>query len=129
MNTRTLATIASAILLHGLTGCATGRQWAVSGGDKAAGVVRVSYEYPELREPTVDDAKAAQLAANRCDLWGYESAEPIEGQIRQCSNMDGDNCDMWRVTREYRCTSGARHGVAGVPGTPRTGAVANLSAR
>ena len=133
MTTRTFATIASSVLglvlAFGLAGCATGKQWAVSGGDKSAGVVRVSYEYPEFREPTVDEAKAAELAANRCGFWGYGGAEPIEGQIRQCSNMDGTNCDQWRVTREYQCTNGARHGVAGVQSTPRSGAVANLSAR
>lgn len=118
MTSRTLSLIAAVTLLANLAGCATGKQWNVSGGDRKAGVVRVSYEYPEFKEPTLSDAEAAELAAYRCDLWGYDDAQPIPGQVRQCSNMDGNNCDLWRVTREYQCVRGAGEGFAGLAGQP-----------
>jgi hypothetical protein len=104
MITRTLSLLAATMMLMILAGCVTNKQWAVSGGDRESGVVRVSYEYPEFKEPTLSELQAAELAANRCDSWGYDDAEPIAGQIRQCSNMDGGNCDLWRVTREFQCT-------------------------
>jgi YecR-like lipoprotein len=85
-------------------GCATNRQWAVSGGEKHEGLVRVSYEFPEYREPEVSDQAAEKLALQRCEGWGYDHAQPIAGQLRQCSNMDNGNCNLWTVTREYQCT-------------------------
>lgn len=90
--------------LASLAACATSKHWSVSGGDREAGLVRISYEYPEFKEPTLSDLEAAELAASRCDSWGYDDAEPIAGQIRQCSSMEGGDCDLWRVTREYQCT-------------------------
>ncbi len=42
----------------------------------------------------------------RCEGWGYNNAEPIAGQLRQCSNMEGSNCNLWTVTREYQCKQG-----------------------
>ena len=48
-----------------------------------------------------------QIAASRCNGWGYDDAEPVAGQIRQCANMAGSNCNRWTVTREYRCTADA----------------------
>lgn len=85
-------------------GCATNKQWAVSGGEKNEGLVRVSYEYQEYREPQVTEAAAQELAQHRCEGWGYDDAQPIAGQLRQCSNMDNGDCDLWTVTREYQCT-------------------------
>jgi len=96
--------LAAAALLLNLAACATTSQWAVTGGDRSDGVVRVSYEYPEFEQPTVSDEQAMKIALGRCEGWGYEDAQPIAGQTRQCSNMDGSNCNLWTVTREYQCT-------------------------
>jgi hypothetical protein len=91
-------------LTASFAGCATNKQWAVSGGEKNEGLVRVSYEFEEYREPKVTEAAAQALALHRCEGWGYEDARPIAGQLRQCSNMDDGDCDLWTVTREYQCT-------------------------
>ena len=104
---RTLSLISSAVLLLNLTGCVTSKEWAVSGGNRAEGVVRVSYEYPEFKQPALKDEQALKAAAGRCNGWGYDDAEPIAGQIRQCSNTDDGNCKLWTVTREYQCTADA----------------------
>jgi hypothetical protein len=106
-NFRTFPILAAAALLLGLGGCATAPHWGVSGGDRDHGVVRVSYEYPEFHQPALSDEQALTTAVNRCHGWGYDKAEPIEGQLRQCSNKNGANCDLWVVTREYRCTDDA----------------------
>jgi hypothetical protein len=104
---RTFSLIASSVLLLNLAGCATSKQWAVSGGDREEGVVRISYEYPEFHQPELSDEQAMKIATSRCNGWGFDDAEPIAGQIRQCSNMEGSNCDLWKVTREYQCVEDA----------------------
>jgi len=105
--TRTLRFLASAALLLNLAACATNQKWAISGGDRSGGVVRVSYEYPEFRQPEVSDDQAMKIALGRCAGWGFDKASPIPGQTRQCSNMEGANCNLWTVTREYQCTTQA----------------------
>jgi hypothetical protein len=100
-------TVALAIFsLGSITGCATGKQWNVSGGEKAEGLVRVSYEFPEAHEPALSEKAAQELAEQRCEGWGYDDAEPIAGQLRRCSNMDDGSCNLWTVTREFQCTRG-----------------------
>jgi hypothetical protein len=99
----------ASLLLLSLVGCATTEQWGISGGDREQGVVRVSYEYPEFHQPEVSDEQALKIAINRCNGWGYEAAEPIAGQLRQCSNKSGSNCDLWTVTREYQCRAHASY--------------------
>jgi len=101
-----LKLICASVLILGLSACATTEKWSAAGGSREAGVVRVSYEYPEFQQPDVSDAQAEELALNRCNSWGYREAQPIAGQIRQCANMDGGNCDLWSVTREFQCTNG-----------------------
>ena len=93
----------TSLLILALGACATTDKWAAAGGDREAGVVRLSYEYAEFRQPEMSDAEAEGLALNRCNAWGYREAEPIAGQIRQCANMDDGNCNLWSVTREYQC--------------------------
>ena len=69
------------------------------------GVVRVSYEYPEFHQPDAQRRAGHEDCAGALLGWGYDDVEPIPGQTRQCSNMEGANCDLWTVTREYQCTS------------------------
>lgn len=102
MRSLTLATLFAVTFT--LAGCATSKQWSVTGGEKDVGLVRVSYEFEEYREPEVSERQAQRLAMHRCEGWGYDDAEPIAGQLRQCSNMDDGNCNLWMVTREYQCT-------------------------
>jgi hypothetical protein len=92
-------------LLLGLTGCASTEKWASSGGNREAGVVRLSYEYAEFRQPEMSDAEAEILALSRCKAWGFRDSEPIAGQIRQCANMEDGNCNLWTVTREFQCSN------------------------
>jgi len=85
-------------------GCATSKHWAVTGGERDEGLVKVSYEFPEYRDPALSEQQAQQLALHRCEGWGYDDVESIAGQLRRCSNMDDGNCNLWMVTREFQCT-------------------------
>lgn len=101
-----LQTLLPALSLLTLGGCASTREWASAGGNREQGVVRLSYEYPEFRQPEMSDAQAAALAQNRCNAWGFSRAEPIEGQVRECANTQDGSCKVWTVTREFQCTDG-----------------------
>ena len=84
--------------------CASVPKWSPSSSNRELGVARVAYEYTRFEEPQMSDAEAVQLAANRCAAWGFARAEMIPGELRDCSVKDGDSCDLWKITREYRCT-------------------------
>src|SRR5436190_14260760 len=103
--TRNLILVPTTLILC-LTGCASTKQWSATGGNREQGLVKLSYQYPEFHQPSVDDAQAQELAARRCAAWGYKQAQPIEGLVRACSKSDGGNCNVWTVTREYQCTGG-----------------------
>jgi hypothetical protein len=101
---RIITSLAVAAVVAVSAGCATGKQWAVTDSDRDEGLVRVSYEFPEHQEPELSDEQAIKLAESRCNGWGYDDAEPIAGQLRQCSSMNSGDCELWKVTREFQCT-------------------------
>lgn len=92
-----------ALALLGITGCATTENWSASGGNRDIGVVRLSYEYAQQEEPQMSEVLADRIADNRCNTWGYTRAELIPGLLRDCAIEDGNRCEVWKVTREYRC--------------------------
>ena len=92
-----------ALALLAITGCATTENWSASGGNRDIGVVRLSYEYAEREEPVMSETLADRIADNRCNTWGYSRAALIPGVLRDCTSEDGNRCEVWKVTREYRC--------------------------
>src|SRR4051812_17331623 len=92
-------------LFLGMAACATQPSWSPSSSNRELGVARVAYEYPRFAEPALSDAQAVQLATNRCTGWGFARAEMIPGELRDCSVRNGESCDLWRVTREFQCTT------------------------
>lgn len=101
MHTRILTLLS----LVNLSACATNLiAWQATGGSRADGNVRLSYEYREgLGKPVTDPAQAAKLAKSRCAAWGYQDASPFGGETRTCSVRFLGLCDTWIVTREYQC--------------------------
>ena len=87
-----------------LAACSSVPKWSPSSSNRELGVARVSYEHARSEAPVMNDAQAVQLAANRCAAWGYARAEMIPGELRDCSVSKDGSCDLWRVTREYRCS-------------------------
>jgi len=101
----TLLTILTVFSFLFLTACATQPTWSPSSSNRALGVARVAYEHARSEQPRMSDTQAVQLATNRCETWGFARADMIPGELRECSVKNGDSCDVWKVTREYRCSS------------------------
>lgn len=97
------------ILLSSLfiAGCATVSQMAATGGSRADGIVRLSYEAGMFDKVAIDEATALDTARRRCATWGYTDAEAFGGITRQCQAMSGYGCTRWFVTKEYQCLSTA----------------------
>lgn len=92
---------AAITLLHG---CAVQKDWVATGGSRADGTVRLSYQYGVLQKPQVSDAQGRILAAERCQAWGYEDTEPFGGILTNCATSDGlGGCRVFMVTAEYQC--------------------------
>ena len=89
------------------TGCATSNDWSASGGNRDTAIVKLSYEYAAAQEPMMSEARADELADNRCNTLGYSRAALIPGILRDCTNENGNRCEAWKVTREYQCQNGA----------------------
>jgi hypothetical protein len=108
--TGTLRKLALLIPAFSLLGaCATTERWSPAGGDREVGIVKVSYEHDDEVEPDLSEAQADQMAENRCKTWGYRDAALIPGLLRSCTNAEGNRCELWKVTREYQCQSGAQN--------------------
>jgi hypothetical protein len=90
-------------LVVAVAGCSTVSQMTATGGSRADGIVRLSYEYGAFSKIRIDEADALRTAQARCQTWGYKDAEAFGGVTRQCqaSNMYG--CVRWTVTKEYQC--------------------------
>lgn len=87
-----------------LVGCATAqKQWVPTGGSRADGTVRLSYETHAYERAVTDDAQGVQMARQRCRSWGYEDAEPFGGTTRQCQEQTTYGCSRMLVTAEYQC--------------------------
>ena len=101
-----LAILVPVILM--VAGCATAPEnWAASDSDRDLAIVRVSYEYAKATDPRMNDTQAEELAGNRCSTWGYDRAEVIPGNLRNCSVKSGERCELWKVTREFQCLKDA----------------------
>lgn len=76
-------TISLAFISILLGGCSTTKDWSATGGSKADGVIRLSYEFGQFELPQVSEEQAILLAARRCAVWGYTSEIPsfLETQI------------------------------------------------
>ncbi|WP_430389191.1 YecR family lipoprotein [Dyella sp. 20L07] len=88
-----------------ISGCATQKEWLVTGGSRADGVVRLSYQSNEFQRPKVSKEQADQLAEQKCTAWGYKGAESFGSQSTQCETRRGfGSCGDRLVTVEYQCT-------------------------
>lgn len=94
-----------------LVGCATQKAWQATGGSRADGTVRLSYQYGLFEMPELDHAAGDKLAIDRCRTWGYTGAEAFGGVTEQCNNFGSGQCNSWLVTKEYQCTG------TGTPGS------------
>lgn len=95
---------ALAVVMGVAAGCATAKTWQATGGSRADGTVRLSYEVGMFEAPTVDDAQGLALARQRCATWGYSGAEAFGGTTSQCTYPSSSGCMTTLVTKEFQCT-------------------------
>jgi hypothetical protein len=95
------------LILTGLlvAGCATVSQMVPTGGSRADGIVKLSFEYGMFDKVQIDQTTALVAARKRCATWGYGDAEPFGGMTRQCQQSGSMGCLRWFATVEYQCTS------------------------
>jgi hypothetical protein len=96
--------ICLSVVVFGLYGCAAHKEWSATGGSRADGVVKLSYEYGLFEKPQLDERQGRQLAQSRCSAWGYSDAEPFGGVTKVCNNFNSSGCNQWLVTAEFQCT-------------------------
>jgi hypothetical protein len=96
-----LAAICATVIL---TGCAVQSTMVPTGGSRADGTVKLSYDFGALQIPKVDQAQGLAAAKARCGAWGYSGAEPFGGSTQTCINASMGSCNAYRVTVEYQCT-------------------------
>lgn len=88
-----------------LYGCAVQKQMVPTGGSRADGTVKLSYEFGMFEVPKIDNEQALVLAKQRCSAWGYTGAEAFGGATKQCTNGSAySGCNTWMVTVEFQCT-------------------------
>ena len=95
-----VAIIAVALVV---AGCATTKAMQAVGGSRSDGIVRLGFDYGMFESPKVDMEQARLTAEKRCQVWGYESAEPFDAATEQCISYSGYGCARTRVTMEYQC--------------------------
>ncbi|WP_192021995.1 YecR family lipoprotein [Shewanella sp. WPAGA9] len=83
-----------------LTGCATQKNWGASGGSKADGTVKLSYQASAFEVPQLNEAQGLDVAIKRCISWGYKSAETFDFEHKKCIDTQ---CNSYTVTKEYQC--------------------------
>jgi hypothetical protein len=98
------ALFAAILATVALAGCAVQTQMVPTGGSRADGTVKLSYDFGAFQVPKVDEAQGLAAATGRCKAWGYTGAEAFGGGTRTCTNASMGSCNAFRVTVEYQCT-------------------------
>ncbi len=95
-------------LLIGLTiifsGCAVQKELVPTGGSRADGIVKLSYEYGLFEAPQLNAQQGVNAAKQRCSSWGYKNAEAFGGSTKSCIMPTNNGCNRWLVSIEYQCT-------------------------
>ena len=87
-----------------IQGCAVQKELVPTGGSRADGTVKLSYEYGMFEAPKLDAQQGLMAAQQRCSSWGYKNAEAFGGSTKACINSSNSGCNRWFVTIEYQCT-------------------------
>lgn len=113
------AMIGACIAAVAVAGCTTVKEYAATGGSRADGTVRLSYEVGMFEQAVVDEEQGLRVARQRCATWGYSGAEAFGGVTRQCTSPSSSGCNVTLVTKEYQCTgTGGRGGMAEIRLSP-----------
>jgi hypothetical protein len=83
----------------------TRKDWMITGGSQANGIVELSYQYREFEVPHTNEAQAHVVANLGCHEWGYSNSRPFGRPIKNCNQHGGflEDCASWTVSRQYWC--------------------------
>ena len=87
-----------------LQGCAVQKELVPTGGSRADGIVKLSYEYGLFEAPQLNAQQGVNAAKQRCSSWGYKNAEAFGGSTKSCIIPTNNGCNRWLVSIEYQCT-------------------------
>jgi hypothetical protein len=87
-----------------LQGCAVQKELVPTGGSRADGIVKLSYEYGLFEAPQLNAQQGVNAAKQRCSSWGYKNAEAFGGSTKSCIMPTNNGCNRWLVSIEYQCT-------------------------
>jgi hypothetical protein len=91
--------VSTVLLLTVLSACAVEKYPVATGGSRADGTVKVSYDVGRFDKPQVHMDVAQSQAEHSCKTWGYKGAEPFGGSESQCHQFNGfGNCVQATVT-------------------------------
>ena len=106
MKTRILFSIMGLSLLFVLSSCNAIKYLQIVDGSKSDGTLTMVYEYGIFEKPIVQWDQAKQNAINKCQSWGYKSAEFFDAGVTQCIGYDQyGSCVRWRVIYKCQCTN------------------------
>ncbi|HLF18764.1 MAG TPA: YecR family lipoprotein [Candidatus Omnitrophota bacterium] len=97
-------------LLPVFIGCTVVKVLQPTGGSRADGIIEMSYQYSWLDTVEVDWASALQTAKQRCQAWGYDSAEPFGQATSVCQSGENSFCSDNLVTVKYQCIGNLEKG-------------------
>jgi hypothetical protein len=106
----------SILIALSISGCAVPKDWTATGGSRADGIIKLSYEYALFEVPKLNNTQGVNLASKRCKSWGYEEAEPFGGLITKCINYSSGGCNRWMVTADYQCLGNINESTQKAPG-------------
>lgn len=86
-----------------LSGCTVTVVPVATGGSRSDGIVKMSYQFSPITIPQFDQTAAIRKAAQYCQNWGYDTAEPFDAGLTSCSQPSAFGCDMHLTTIEYQC--------------------------
>lgn len=88
-----------------ISGCASQRDFYAVSGSRADGTVDMAYDIKgPFDVPEVDRAQAAMIAKKKCNVWGYDDAEPFGGQSERCNQRNGfGNCINGQIVIQFQC--------------------------
>lgn len=105
-----LKTSAVILLFASLSGCAgiltQSTDWGALGGSRADGTIQLAYNRGAYADEKPIDDRVKQMVIARCNVWGYQDAEPFD-YIGSTCVMPGDkfiSCYQYRHTAQFQCT-------------------------
>jgi len=88
-----------------LTSCETQKIPEATGGSRADGTIKLSYDVNRFEKPIVQWDTAQQKAEDKCRNWGYQNAEKFGGAETHCVMPNGyGGCETTQVIMSYQCT-------------------------